>query len=449
MQLGNNLDFAQYPAKNFRCETCLSTGKPSNPFVGQIIYLTDTNVYNFYNGSSWIEINNNTAADTLDGFHATYFLNTSSGAQSVDASKAVITNLDADKLDGKHASEFINTSSGTQSVASGKGTITNLDADKLDTQDGAYYLSRSNHSGTQLASTISDFNTQVRTNRLDQMAIPTASVSMNSQTITNLGTPSNPNDAVNMAYVNAVAQGLKGKDAVTCATTANITLSGTQTIDGIALSVSDRVLVKNQTLAKDNGIYAVAAGAWSRVLDANTWTNLVSAYVFVSKGTTLGDTGWLCTIDAGGVLGTNDVTWTQFSSVSTILDGDGLTKSGNTLNVNPDNTTIYITSDTVAVKGTSNTEPGTVKIKDSLRSNNSGVGVWERSKYAITIGDGTATNFTITHNLNTQDVHIMVYRVASPYDIILPDIQLTSANTATIIFGTAPSNNQFRVVAIA
>jgi hypothetical protein len=116
------------------------------------------------------------------------------------------------------------------------------------------------------------------------------------------------------SYIATLLQGLKPKDAVLCATTANITLSGEQTIDGVVTSAS-RVLVKNQTTPKDNGIYVTAAGAWTRATDNDAWTEIVGGFVFVEEGTTLADTGWMCTSDPGGTLGTTAVNWTQYSGV--------------------------------------------------------------------------------------------------------------------------------------
>lgn len=186
---------------------------------------------------------------------------------------------------------------------------------------------------TLTASKISDFDTQVRTSRLDQMAAPTASVSMNSQKITGLLDPTSAQDGATKAYVDSVAQGLDVKASAVVATTANITLSGTQTIDGIAVIAGDRVLVKNQTTTSANGVYVVAAGAWSRSTDADAWTELVSAFLFVEKGTTQGDTGWVCTVDPGGTLGTTAVTFSQFSSAGNYVAGSGLTLTGLTFDI--------------------------------------------------------------------------------------------------------------------
>lgn len=145
-------------------------------------------------------------------------------------------------------------------------------------------------------------------------------------------TPSNSTDIANKSYVDTVAQGLDTKASVVAATTVNITLSGTQTIDGITLAAADRVLVKNQTAQADNGLYLCAAGAWTRTTDMDVWAEVPGAYVFVETGSTLADTGWVCTSNAGGTIGTTAIVWAQFSGagsgVSSITFGTtGLTPS--------------------------------------------------------------------------------------------------------------------------
>jgi hypothetical protein len=205
---------------------------------------------------------------------------------------------------------------------------------------------------TLTASKISDFDTQVRTSRLDQMAAPTTSVSFNNQLITGLADPVSAQDAATKSYVDAVAQGIDAKDSVRAATTANITLSGTQTIDGVAVVVGNRVLVKNQTTASQNGIYVVASGAWSRSTDADIWNELISAFTFVEEGTTNADTGWVSTVNAGGTLGVTSVTFTQFSGAGSFLAGNGLTLSGNTFNVGGTANRIAVTATAVDIAST-------------------------------------------------------------------------------------------------
>lgn len=126
--------------------------------------------------------------------------------------------------------------------------------------------------------------------------------------------PSSAMHAATKAYVDSVAAGFDVKASVKCATTGNITLSGEQTIDGVTTSAS-RVLVKAQSAAAENGLYTSAAGAWARVADMDAWTEVPGAFVFVEEGSTLADTGWVCTAGAGGTIGSTAITWAQFSGV--------------------------------------------------------------------------------------------------------------------------------------
>ena len=182
-----------------------------------------------------------------------------------------------------------------------------------------------------------------------------------SATITGLASPTNDSDAATKGYVDALAQGIDAKASVVVATTANITLSGTQTIDGVAVSVGDRVLVKDQSTASQNGIYLCASSTWTRTTDADSWTELVAAFTFVEQGTTNADSGWICTVDAGGTLGSTSVTFAQFSGAGQITAGDGLTKSGNTLNVGTASSSrIVVNSDNIDL-ATSGVSAGTYK----------------------------------------------------------------------------------------
>jgi hypothetical protein len=159
-------------------------------------------------------------------------------------------------------------------------------------------------------------------------------IAMGSNKITGLGTPTADQDAATKAYVDGVAQGLDIKASCRAATTTSITLSGTQTIDGVAVIAGDRVLVKNQSSAAENGIYVAAVSTWSRAADANTWDELVGAFTFIEDGTTNDNTGWVCAVSPGGTLGVTAVTFEQFSGAGQVIAGTGMTKTGNTLNVN-------------------------------------------------------------------------------------------------------------------
>lgn len=160
-------------------------------------------------------------------------------------------------------------------------------------------------------------------------------------------------------YVDATKQGLDVKDSVRVATTANITLSGLQTIDGVTVVAGDRVLVKNQTTASQNGIYVAAAGAWSRATDADASADVTAGmYAFVSEGTTQADSGWVLTTNDAITLGTTALNFTQFSGAGQITAGDGLTKNGNTLNVAGTSGRIVANADSIDL-ATVGVAPGT------------------------------------------------------------------------------------------
>ena len=163
-------------------------------------------------------------------------------------------------------------------------------------------------------------------------------------------TPSASTDIANKDYVDTVAQGLDPKASCVAATTVNITLSGTQTIDGVALIAADRCLVKDQTAPADNGIYVVAAGAWARSADMNAWLEVPGAFAFIEQGTTQADTGWVCTSNAGGTLGTTAITFVQFAGAGSYTASTGLTLTG---------TAFSLTAPvTVALGGTNSTSAG-------------------------------------------------------------------------------------------
>ena len=289
-------------------------------------------------------------------------------------------------------------------------TSSSSDAEMLDGQLPSFYLARANHTGTQTASTISDFDTQVRTSTLNQMATATADVALGAHKLTGVADPTNPQDAATKAYVDAARQGLDVKPSVRAATTANITLSGEQTIDGVSVVSGDRVLVKAQTSGSENGIYVAASGSWTRATDADSSAKVTPGlYTFVEEGTTLADTGWICSNDGAITLNATALTFVQFSSAGVVIAGTGITKTGNVIAL------------------------------DSA----GGYGV---RKAQADVGDNSSTDLSITHNLSTRDVAVQVYNKTTPYETVFCDVERTSTSAILLRFATAPGTAQYRVV---
>lgn len=278
------------------------------------------------------------------------------------------------------------------------------------------------------------------------LSAPTADIAWGGFKITNLGAPSAATDAATKGYVDGVATGLDVKASVRAASTATVgtynSTAGTSargqltaapnTLDGVTLAASDRILVKNHSTPAANGIYVIstlgtgANGVWDRATDFDADAEVTTgAFTFVSEGTVNADTGWVLTtndaIVIGGAGGTS-LTFAQFSGAGAITAGSGLTQSGTTINVGA-GTGITVNADDVAI--------------------NTAVVV---RKYAVAIGDGSTVNHVVTHNLGTQDVTVAVYLNSGTFEEVLTDIEHTSTNTITVRFAVAPTSNQYRVV---
>lgn len=227
--------------------------------------------------------------------------------------------------------------------------------------------------------------------------------------LTNVADGTNPQDAATVAQLNAAVQGYSWKQPVRVATTANITLSGAQTIDGVSVVAGDRVLVKNQTAGSANGIYVAATGAWTRATDFDTGAEALGAATFVSEGTAQGNSIWLNGTDGPITIGTTALTFVQVGGGSAYSAGNGIIISG----------------------GVISADPAVVARKASA-----------------TIGDGTATTLTVTHGLNTQDIAVSIKEVTTNAGVIA-DWVANGVNTVQLTFGTAPTTGQYRVTVVA
>jgi hypothetical protein len=149
--------------------------------------------------------------------------------------------------------------------------------------------------------------------------------------------PSGATDIVNLLALQSYAAGISWKQPCAVGTLTNITLSGLQAIDGYTTLAGDRILVKNQSTAANNGIYIASATAWSRSLDANSWDELISAISFLEYGSQAGS-AWYCSAQPGGTLGVTAVNWSQFTTSATYTAGTGLTLAGFQFSITPQGT---------------------------------------------------------------------------------------------------------------
>ncbi len=205
-------------------------------------------------------------------------------------------------------------------------------------------------------------------------------------------TPSGDTDIANKGYVDSVAQGLDVKASCVYSTTNNITLSGLGTQAGgdwaSSLTAGDRILVKNQSSSQFNGIYVASATGWSRSADMNTWAEVPSAFTFIESGTTLADSGWVCTANQGGTIDVTAMPWSQFSGAGTYLAGNGLQLIGNTFSVKSNGTTLDVSASGVKI---SDTYPGQTSI---TTLGTIATGVWNGTDIAVADGGTGASDAT-------------------------------------------------------
>jgi len=246
--------------------------------------------------------------------------------------------------------------------------------------------------------------------------------------VVNVPAPTAAGDAVPKSYVDSAIEGLSWKDSARVGTQSNLNLSSPgSTIDGVTMASQDRVLVRNQSTQSQNGIYVWngSAVAMTRSLDASTFAELEQAIITVEEGTDAGTT-WRQT-QVNGTIDSSNVLFTSFGASSPAAS----------------ETTAGIAEIATQAEVDAGTDDARI-ITPLKLANWSG----RLRKVSSSVGDGSATSYTVTHNLNTRDVVVRVFPNSGQYDDVEVDVQRTSVNAVAVVFATAPASNAYRVVVL-
>ena len=448
---------------------------PATPLAGQVYYNTSDNQLYIYNGTRW-EVAGNAVLSGL--------LASRPSASTVDAGTiyyATDTYLfyysDGSAWTQTNAFGTV-TAQTSYGAASGNGSATTYA--RADHTHGTPALGTATPNAiagvTGSAGTASTPSKEDHTHAFT----PAADLSMAGFKLTSLGTPSADTDAANKSYVDSVAQGLDIKASARLATTGALSAytfsatgggtltgnaNGALSIDGVTPSVADRILVKNEVSgnAPYNGIYVVTtvgdgstAYVLTRSADANTSAEVTSGmFVFVEEGTTNDNTGWVLTTNNPITLNTTALVFAQFSGAGTYSASNGVLLTGSNFTFAPRSGYGLQTGSSGAEIKLATTS-GLNLSSDLAVGAGAGITVLTNTvaidttvvvtKYNTSIGDGSATSYTVTHNLNTRDVQVTLYDNTAPYAEVIADVQHTTVNTITVLFSVAPTSNQYRVV---
>jgi hypothetical protein len=430
----------------------LYANRPAAGTTGRLFFATDQQVMYFDTGSTWLQVSNfgavtaqttygatsgsgsSTDYARADHTHGTPSLtNTTPQALAIGGAGAVGTGTAPAREDHTHAMPSFGNVTGQTTFGGSSANGSSTSVARADHTHGTPVHDNTAHSAINLSA----------------LAVPTADVSFATYKLTNLGSPVSAADAATKQYVDDVAQGLNIHAASYAATTANLNATysnGTSgvgatltnaganaafSVDGVSPSLNARILVKNQTTQAQNGIYVLStvgdgSTPWvlTRATDFDTATEIAGGdFTFVDAGSTLANTGWV-NIDEVTTVGTDPVVFQQFSGAGTYTASDGVLLTGTNF------TGVVVASGGLSVGASGFQLDTTIAVR----------------KYAANVGDGTATTYTVSHNLGTKDVIVSVYDNSSPYAELICDVQHTSTTAITLLFSVAPTSNQYRVV---
>ena len=430
----------------------LYANRPAASTAGRLFFATDQQIMYFDTGSAWLQVSNFGAVTA----QTTYGASSGSGS-STDYARA----------DHTHGTPSLTNTTPQALAIGGAGAVGTGTAPSREdhthampsfgnvTAETTFGGSSANGTGTSVARNDHTHGTPVHDNtahsaiNLNALATPTADLNLNNYKITNLATPTLSTDAATKAYVDGVAEGLHIHAASYAATTANLNATysnGTAgvgatltnaganaafTTDGVSPSINARILVRLQTAQAQNGIYVLStvgdgSTPWvlTRATDFDTAAEMSGGdFTFVDAGSTLANTGWV-SVDEVNTVGTDPVVFQQFSGAGTYTASDGVLLTGTNF------TGVVVASGGLSVGATGFQLDTTIAVR----------------KYAADVGDGSATTYTVSHNLGTKDVIVSVYDNSTPFAEVICDVQHTSTTAITLLFSVAPTSNQYRVV---
>jgi hypothetical protein len=376
-----NIDLNQNQLINAKFEA-LATNPSSGNFEGRMIYHTGDDAVKYYTGEAWETlINGVTSAGTF------------SSALTVGESNAGEITLTLNLADGSNA-----------------GLLTS-----------AFYTLLNNATASNTNGTLAKRDDN---GRLQVTA------------------PQNDLDAANKAYVDAARSGLDVKQSVRAATTAAVNLAsqleaGVTLDTSVTLVAGDRVLVKNQSTASENGIYVVqSTGAAVRATDFDG-TGEVSggAFTFVEEGTANADSGWVVTSNGAITVGTDAIAWVQFSGAGQITAGNGLTKTGATINAVGTAGRISVSEDAIDIDSTY-VGQSTITTLGTIAT-----GTWNGTAIAGQYGgtgvDNTGKTITLGGNLTTSGAHATTLTTTGTTSVTLP-----TTGTLSTLAGTETLTNK-------
>lgn len=400
MNLGNLLNLNKNELQNARIQNLASD--PASPVVGQMYFNTVTNKLRIYNGATWDEYGTGVGSGDVS----------SNTGTSVDGEIALFNGTTGKSIKRATTTGVLKATSGVLAAAVA-GTDYTTPSSTESFTNKTFNANGTGNSITNLE--VADF---------------AANVVDNDNTLAANSSTRIPTQAAVKGYVDNLIAGLDWKDSVRVATTTNGTLASAfangQTVDGVVLATNDRILLKNQSTQTENGIYIVqASGAPVRASDADSGAELLGAAVLVREGTANANTNWVNSNTTAITLGSTNVTFVQFrgqveASASTTVSG------------------------IVELATQAETEAKT----DTVRAVTPASLATFTQKRTFNIGNGSATTFTCTHNLNTSDIVVSIRKVSNG-EQWLADVDITGVNACDIIFGAyVPTTNEFTVTVI-